>query len=202
MSTELAINFGLVNLKVDLGEFLAVARQIAGVVQQQETRAALKAGIVEIRKSCDTAVDVFTPLYALTSEVVFGEKFGTLHDSFKNSYMKNVDGVRTRCHLVKAHMDVVLEKKEWQAGLPLLERSYRRLQELCNNWLYSDFALAQQMESLFRDLDTFYTDIAALAGQDQAAAFALLSSGRGQFEDDFLSLRKQLDALDVLSAKL
>jgi hypothetical protein len=202
MSTELAINFGLVNLKVDLGEFLAVARQIAGVVQQQETRAALKAGIVEIRKSCDTAVDVFTPLYALTSEVVFGEKFGTLHDSFKNSYMKNVDGVRTRCHLVKAHMDVVLEKKEWQAGLPLLERSYRRLQELCNNWLYSDFALAQQMESLFRDLDTFYTDIAALAGQDQAAAFAPLSSGRGQFEDDFLSLRKQLDALDVLSAKL
>ena len=68
MGIELDIGYGLANLKLNLGDFLAVAQQIAGVTKHREAREALKASIEEIRKSCDTAVEVFTPLYALTDE--------------------------------------------------------------------------------------------------------------------------------------
>jgi hypothetical protein len=81
MGSELDIGYGLVTLKLNLGEFLTVAQQIAGVTKARE---ALKASIEEIRKSCDTAVDVFTPLYALTTEAAFSKEFGALHASFKN----------------------------------------------------------------------------------------------------------------------
>jgi hypothetical protein len=202
MGTELDIGHGLVTLKLNLGEFLAVAQQIAGVTKHKEARAALKAAIAEIRKSCDTAVDVFTPLYALTSEEVFIKDFGVLHAGFKNSYLKNVDAVRTHCHVVKTHLDALLLKKEWMAGLPVLERSYKRLQELCANWLFSDFALAEQMDSLLKFIDTFYTDVAGIARLDGKAAFTVLQSCMTQFEDDFLALRKQLNALDVLGSTL
>ncbi len=202
MGAELEIGHGLATLKLNLGEFLAVAQQIAGVTKQREAREALKAAITEIRKSCDTAVDVFTPLYGLTTEAAFTKDFGALHATFKNSYLKNVDAVRTHCHVVKIHLDALLQKKEWLAGLPLLERSYRRLQELCDRWLFSDFALAEQMDSLLKCIDTFYTDVASLALRDGTAAFATLRSCMVQFEDDFLSLRKQLNALDILGRTL
>ena len=202
MGTELEIGHGLVTLKLNLGEFLAIAQQIAGVTKHQEAREALKAAIGEIRKSCDTAVDVFTPLYAMTTEAAFTKEFGSLHAGFKNSYLKNVDAVRTHCHVVKTHLDTLLQKKEWLAGLPLLERSYNRLQEICDRWLFSDFALAEQMDSLLQCMDTFYTDVATLARLDGTAAFAALRSCVVQFEDDFLSLRKHLNALDILGRTL
>lgn len=202
MSIELEIGHGLATLKLNLGEFLAVAQQIAGVTKHREARQALKAAIGEIRKSCDTAVDVFTPLYGLTTQAGFEKDFGALHADFKNSYLKNVDAVRTHCHVVKSHFDALLRKKEWLAGLPLLERSYKRLEDLCQRWLFSDFALAGQMDSLLRCIDTFYTDVSGMAIQDAAGAFATLRSSMAQFEDDFLSLRKQLNALDVLSRTL
>ena len=202
MGTELEICYGLGKLKLDLGEFLAIAQQIAGVTKQREAREALKAAIGEIRKSCDTAVDVFTPLYALTTEATFTKEFGILQASFKNDYLKNVDAVRTHCHVVKIHLDALLQKKEWEAGLPLLRRPYQRLKELHDSWLLSDDYLAAQMDSLLKCINTLYTDISTLAGRDERAAFAALRSCVGQFEDDFLSLRKQLNALDVLGRTL
>jgi hypothetical protein len=59
--------------------------------------------------------------------------------------------------------------------------------------------LARQMETFLRSINDFYADISNLAQQDSSMAFSLLRSGLEQFEDDFLSLRKKLGALDVLS---
>ena len=202
MSIELEIAHGFATLKLNLGEFLAIAQQIAGVTKHREARKALKESIAEIRKSCDTAVDVFTPLYGLADEATFTKNFGTLHASFKNSYLKNIDAVRTSCKVVKTHLDALLKKKEWLAGLPLLERSYTRLQELCKTWLFSDFALAEQMDSFLSDIDTFYTDISGVAQSDASAAFAILRSCLKQYDDDFQSLRRQLNALDVVGRTL
>jgi hypothetical protein len=202
MSIEIEIAHGLATLKVNLGEFVAIAQQIAGVTKHREARQALKDAIGEIRKSCDTAVDVFTPLYALTDEAGFTKSFGTLHASFKNSYLKKVDDVRTHCRVVETHLDALLKKKEWMAGLPLLERSYSRLEGLCRDWLFSDFALANQMESFLKRIDDFYADISGQAQSDASAAFAILRSSLQQFNDDFLALRKQLNDLDVVSKTL
>jgi hypothetical protein len=102
--------------------------------------------------------------------------------------------------VVKIHLDALLKEKQWIGSMPLLARSYQRLNELCQHWLFSDVALAEQMEALLHSIDDFYTDLA-----DQmytADAFALLRSCLAQFEDDFLSLRKQLNALDVLAKTL
>jgi hypothetical protein len=198
MGAEFEIAHGLVNLKLNLGEFVAVVKQIAGITKHRKTQDALKSAIGEIRKSCDTAVDVFTPLYALTSDTNFQQNFGALHANFKNSYLKNIDSVRTHCHIVKTYLNDLLQKKEWLAGVPLLEHSYNRLAELCDRWLFSDGALSYEMDSLLKSIDAFYTDIMKMAYVDESAAFVILRSGVAQFEDDFLSLRGQLNALDIL----
>jgi hypothetical protein len=202
MSMELELAGGLASLKLNLGEFLAVAQQIAGVTKHREARQALKDSIGEIRKSCDTAVDVFTPLYALTDEASFTKNFGTLHAAFKNSYLKNIDAVRTHCTVVKTHLDGLLKNKAWLGGLPLLERSYARLQDLCNRWLFQDYTLANEMDDFLKHIDTFYTELSDLAQSDASTAFAVLRSCLQQYEDDFLTLRKQLNALDVLGRTL
>jgi hypothetical protein len=202
MSVELNIGQGLATLKVNLGEFLAVARQIAGITKHKEARQALKDSIVEIRKSCDTAVDVFTPLYALTSQAIFEKDFGSQHAAFKNAFLKNVDNVRTHCHVVKSHLDELLLKKSWMGKLPLLERSHQRLDELCKRWLFSDYALTQQMKDLLQNIDELYTELARMTAQDVSAAFAMLRSSLAQLEDDFLSLRKQLNELDLVGRTL
>ena len=202
MSIELDVAYGLANLKLNLGEFLAIAQQLAGVTKHREARQALKNSIGEIRKSCDTAVDVFTPLYGLTDEASFTKEFGKLHASFKNSYLKDISAVRTHCTVVKDHLDGLLKKKEWQERLPLLDRSYARLQTLCDGWLFQDYTLADEMDTFLKRIDTFYTELSILAQSDPSTAFAVLRSSLQQFEDDFLSLRKQLNALDVLGRTL
>lgn len=202
MGAEFEIGNELVHLKLNLGEFLAVVQQIIGVTKHQETRKALKAAIEEIRKSCDTAVDVFSPLYALTSEITFQQDIGTLYANFKNSYWKNADLVRTHCHIVGTYMNDLLQKKEWLSNLPLLEHSYDRLKELCDRWLFSDVALSNQMDNLLKSVDAFYTMIINMMHVDKSAAFAMLRSGVAQFEDDFLSLRRQFNELDMLGKSL
>lgn len=202
MGAEFEIGNELVHLKLNLGEFLAIVQQIIGVTKHQETRKALKAAIEEIRTSCDTAVDVFSPLYALTSETTFEKDIGALYANFKNSYWKNADLVRTHCHIVRTYMNDLLRKKEWLSNLPLLEQSYDRLKDLCDRWLFSDFALSNQMENLLKSVDAFYTNIIKMMQVDKSAAFEILRSGLAQFEDDFLSLRRKLNALDILGKTL
>ena len=202
MGIELDIGYGLANLKLNLGDFLAVAQQIAGVTKHREAREALKASIEEIRKSCDTAVEVFTPLYALTDEASFTKNFGNLHATFKNSYFKNIDAVRTHCTVVKIHLESLLKNKAWLGGLPILERSYTRLQGLCDRWLFQDYTLANEMDAFLKQIDTLYTELSNLAQSDPSTAFTVLRSCLQQYEDDFLSLRKQLNALDVLGRTL
>jgi hypothetical protein len=73
---------------------------------------------------------------------------------------------------------------------------------LCSAWLFSDFALAGQMDSLLKRIDNLYADISSLAQSDTSAAFAILRSCLQQYDDDFQSLRRQLNALDVVGKTL
>jgi hypothetical protein len=202
MGTELEINAGLARLKVSLGEFVAILEQIAGLEQQKEARDALKNAIAEIRKSCDTVVDVFTPLYALTSQAKFSGSFGDLYADFKNSYLKNVGAVRTHCDIVKSHLSDMLRGQHWMSYIPLLKHSYGRLGSLCDTWLFQDDNLAHQMDNFLGEIDKFYREIAELQQSDETAAFTTLRSALQQYEDDFLSLRKKLHALDAVGNRL
>jgi hypothetical protein len=202
MGVEFEIEFGLATLKVNLSEFVAVAEQIAGITKHKEAREALRDAISNIRKSSDTAVDVFTPLYALADEADFAKSFPTLHASFKNAYLKSAGEVRTSCTIAKQHLEALLKKKEWLVNMPLLERSYTRLETLCYRWFFSDIALSGQMESFLQNIDDFYTDISQIAQTDISAAFSALRSCLLQYQDEILSLRKQLNALDLLSRTL
>jgi len=202
VGVEFEIAYGLATFKVTLGEFLAVAQEIAGITKHKETRQALKDAISNIRKSSDTAVDVFTPLYALADEADFAKNFRTLHASFKNAYLKSAGEIRTSCTIAKQYLDALLKKKEWFANIPLLERSYARLETVCDRWFFQDITLARQMDSFLDQIDNLYTDISDIAQTDGSAAFSALRSCLQQYQDDILSLRKQLNALDLLGRTL
>jgi len=118
MSVEIEISLGLADLKVNLGEFLSRVQNKAGATKYKEARQALRDAVGEIRKSSDTAVDTCTPLYGIPDDVNIAAKLGNLQASFKNSYLKNVDTVRTDCHIVKNHLTVLLNKKEPFRGYP------------------------------------------------------------------------------------
>jgi hypothetical protein len=58
------------------------------------------------------------------------------------------------------------------------------------------------MKDLLQNIDELYTELARMTAQDVSAAFAMLRSSLAQLEDDFLSLRKQLNELDLVGRTL
>jgi hypothetical protein len=66
--------------------------------------------------------------------------------------------------------------------LPLLERSHQRLDELCKRWLFSDYALTQQMKDLLQNIDELYTELARMTALRTCPRPSMLRSSLAQLE--------------------
>jgi hypothetical protein len=118
MEIEISIGYELATLKVTLSEFTAIVKHISGEAKHEEARQALKDMIGEVRKSYDTAVDVFTPLYKLDTARKFNNDFSQARSDFKGRYLKDMGAVRTHCSIVSDKLDELQKRKSWMKSLP------------------------------------------------------------------------------------
>lgn len=202
MGIELNIGNELAGLKLSLGEFTTVIRALAGEAKQQEVRQALREMIQEVRKSYDTAVDVFAPLYALSTPRKFSAGFAAARANFKAAYLKAGKRVRTNCGIVIGQLEELKKRKGWMKNLPYVQRSFKRLEDLAASWIANDISLALNMESLLQGMNTFLDTVSRMQKKDSAAAFRYLSASLRQFEDDFLAINKWIDELTVIGKGL
>jgi hypothetical protein len=202
MGIELSIGNDLAQLKLSLSEFTTVIRHLAGEAKQQEVRQSLKEMIQEVRKSYDIAVDVFTPLYNLNTKRKFAVQFSLVRTAFKTAYLKDIGRVRTHCTIVAEELDELKKRKAWMKGLPYIRRSFQRLDDLASNWIANDTWLANNMEDLLKDMNSFLNAISRLQKRNASEAFQYLLSSLDQFEDDFLAIKKRIDELTIISKQL
>jgi hypothetical protein len=202
MGSELEINYGIAKVRVSLAEFATAIKQISGAVKHEEVRQALKDMIKEVRKSYDTTVDVFTPFYDMDTRNKFVHKFSEQRGNFKNNYLKRTNEVRSHCDKVKYLIEELKKRKGWMKNLPLAKKSFKRLLEVGEFWFMSDYALSDEMETFLNRTNEFLNDIHRIKRKSPENAFLHLQSGLEQFEDDFKSVKKYLDALDAVSNRL
>ena len=201
MDIELSIAGDLAQLKISLAEFTSVMKQLWGEAKQQQIRQLLKEMMQEVRKSYDVAVDAFAPLYSLDSKRKFSAEFSQVRATFKATYIKG-NNVRTHCTVVTQKLDELKKHRRWMKNLPVVRRSFRRLENLASDWVANDIWLANNMESLLGDLNRFLNVVNRLQRENAANAFQYLTSSLDQFEDDFLAIKKRLDTLDVLGQQV
>jgi hypothetical protein len=199
---ELEVGFGVATLKVSLNDFVAVVGRLTGGVQEEAVRASLKDMIGEVRKSYETAVDVFTPFFAIDSPEKFQADFANRYAEFNNKYLRDKSYVKTSSHIVANKISEVLQRQRFREGLPLLGRSYDRLQRLGAEWIGSDEQLGQSMDTLLKGLDVSLKRITERKHYDPDDAFADLQESLDLIKDNFLAVKEMLNALTVISSKL
>lgn len=202
MSSEIEIGVGLAKLKITLSEFAAVVRNLAGEAKQQEVKNAIKEMIEATRASYDTTVDVFTPLYSLNSEDTFNAEFADIRSNFKNKYLKDIGAVRTHCSIVEAKLENLTNQKRMMRNIPIINRSFKRLNSLAAAWLDQDYELDRDMEKFLLDINNFLDVISDTQQNNPSEAFQELRWSLTQFEDDFLTTKDRLNEITVLSSQL
>lgn len=202
MGSELEISFGIAKIKVSLAEFLTAIKQITGAVKHQEVKQTLKEMIEEVRKSYDATVDAFTPLYGLDTHKKFNGKFSNILEDYKKKYLKDIGNMRAHCTIVAQQIEALKKRKSWMKNLPLVKKSFNRLQDVGNFWFLSDYTLTQEMETFLNKMNQFLNDINEMRRKNRGNAFRHLQLSLEQFEDDFNSIKQNLDNLEVISSKL
>jgi hypothetical protein len=202
LRSEVEVGVELAKFTISLNDFVQILQHLSGAVQDQQLRALLKEMITEVRKSYDTVVNVFTPFIALDSEDKFNKEFGMKYADFTNNFLRNIDGVRTHSTIVTNQMIQITNNLEWKQKYPILWRHYERLKRLTRDWTASDVALATAMNGLLHNLDELFQGIAFIKTFDQKAAFEELRQNLELYRDNFLSVKKKLDELDIISRQL
>jgi len=202
MGSELEISYGIAKIKVSLAEFVTAIKQITGAVKHQEVKQTLKEMIEEVRKSYDATVDAITPLYGLDTQKKFNGKFSNILEDYKKKYLKDIGNMRTHCTIVAQQIEALKKRKSWMKNLPLVKKSFNRLQDVGNFWFLSDYTLAQEMETFLNKMNQFLNDINEMRRKNPGNAFRHLQLSLEQFEDDFNSIKPNLDNLKVISSKL
>ena len=202
MEVELEMGFQLANLKVTLSEFTAVVTHISGEAKRQEVKQTLKEMIVEVRRSYDTVVDVFTPLYGLDTPRKFKSQFAVLRTGFKGRYLKDMGSVRTHCSIVSAKLDDLKKQKAWMKNLPYVRRSFNRLQELGADWVANDARLADGMEQFLKSTNRLLDKVNRMLVKDSSEAYRFLQMSIHQYEDELLAIKRNLDQLNIVSANI
>jgi hypothetical protein len=202
MEIEMSVGSELAGLKVTLSEFTAIVKHISGEAKHQDAKQALKEMIEEVRKSYDTAVDVFTPMYGLDTERKFSGQFSQVRMNFKNRYLKDIGNVRTHCSIVTDKLEDLKKRKSWTKGLPYIKRSFVRLESLAKDWISNDARLATGMENFLKGVNKILDAVNKIQGRNNSEAFRYLRSSLEQFEDDLVAIKNRLNELSVVSAKL
>lgn len=202
MDIEFQIGSELANMKLTLTEFTTLVTHISGEAKHQAVRQSLKELIDEVRKSYETAVDVFSPLYAVDTAKRFDNKFPDLRATFKNKYLKDIGNVRTHSSIVGNKILDLQRTKSWMRGLPFIKESFKRLKVLGDNWISNDGKLALSMENFLHSVNKFLDRIAKNYQANPAETLRYLKRSLGQYESDLRDIKTQLNQLNILSAKL
>jgi hypothetical protein len=202
LKSELEVGFGVATLKVSLNDFVAVVGRLTGAVQEEAVRASLKDMIAEVRKSYETAVDVFTPFFAIDSREKFQADFATRYAEFNNKYLRDKNYIKTSSHIVSNKILEVLQRQKYREGWPILGRSYDRLQRLGAEWIGSDEQLGQSMDTLLKGLDVSLKRITERKQYDPDDAFEDLKESLELIKKDFLAVKEMLNELTVISSRL
>jgi len=202
LSSEIEIGVGLAKLKITLSEFASVVRNFAGEAKHREVKEAIKELIGAARTSYDTTVDVLTPLYALDSEGKFDAELPALRSDFKNQYLKDMGRLYTHCSIVEVKIVALKDKQGVMRNIPLVKRSFNRLDRLAEAWLARDFELARDMEQFLGRMNDYLDEVNIHRQNDVTEAYQGLRSALELFEQDFLTTKRALDELDVISSRL
>ncbi|MDA0769681.1 MAG: hypothetical protein O2821_05595 [Chloroflexi bacterium] len=202
MGSEIEIGMGIAKLKVSLAEFATVVRNLAGEAKHQDVRTTIKEMIDAVRVSYDTTVAVFTPLYALDSEQAFSDRFPQIRADFKAHYLTDTDAVRTRCHIVEAKLTDLLNRRGLLRSIPLVNRSFQRLDQLAMTWLSNDYELERDMNMFLQNINGLLDRLEFDMQSDLPDTYQDLRWSLSQFEDDLLATKRRLDDLDVISSVL
>lgn len=202
MGTELKIGNEFASITVSSTEFVSLIKQLSGVVKDEQFRETLADMIPEVRRSYETAVDVFTPLYALDTQRKFSSKFSEERANIKKHYLKDITSVRTHCDEVSKKLEDLKRRKVWKSKIPLFRRSFRRLEDLAIDWAANDQILASNMEWLLKSLNQLLNDIASIKKRDSKEAYRTLTNALEEFEVFFLKVKSHLKTLDELSDAL
>lgn len=152
MGIEVMIHTALASMTVSVTEFTSLMRQISGAVKDEQFRTTLGEMISEVRRSYETAVDAFAPHYALDTQSKFSSEFSEVRTNFKKHYLKDITRVRTHCDKVTEKLDDLKRRKAWKSRVPILKRSFRRLEDLADSWVANDQVLASDMEWLLTEV--------------------------------------------------
>ena len=177
-------------------------KRLAGEAEEKQVRVALAVMIEEVRKSYDTAVEAFAPLYELDTQRKFTGRFAKIRADFKRNYLKDVSKVRTHCDIVQSRLEELQRRKTWMRNLPIARRAFRRLEELSDYWIANDRWLAENMDILLRSLNELMNKVARLSKKSQKEAFQELTDALDMYEDLLLGVRKKLGILEKLSQDL
>jgi hypothetical protein len=206
MGTEIKVNLGVAELRVDLSDFTSAIKSFAdraiGANEKEQARSAVKEMIAEVRKTFDTIVDTLTPLYSLKTESQFGGQFDTHYASFKAVYLRRNDLARAHCHVVRQQFEALQQRRAWMTNVPMAERAYMNLKRICDKWLVDDWNIVKQMETFFQNLNNFMDDIANLSGKQPSQGFQAFTDGLKSVEGDFSDIKMQLGELDALGRRL
>jgi hypothetical protein len=202
MDLEFQIGSELANMKVTLTEFTTLVTHISGEAKHQAVRQSLKELIDEVRRSYETAVDVFSPLYTVDTEKRFDKRFPDLRANFKNKYLKDKGNVRTHSSIVGNKISDLQKTKSWMKGLPFIKASFERLKILGNNWISNDGKLAASMDNFLTSVNKFLDRIDKNYQANPAETLSYLKRSLRQYESDLLDIKSKLDQLNVIGGKL
>ncbi len=202
MEVEIGIGYELATLKVTLTEFTSVVSHLSGEAKHQAVRQTLKEMIDEVRRSYDTSVDVFTPLYSIDTIKKCGKQFPNARTNFKNTYLKSTGNIRTHSGIVGMKIDDLRKSKSWMKHLPFVKKSFARLEALGTSWVANDAKLSQSMHDFLSGVNHFLDKVSQVQKKDAAEAFKYLQRSLRQFEYDLIAIKKELDELTQLSSQL
>jgi hypothetical protein len=167
-------------------------------VQRDEARAALVKMADEVERSYSALVDTIAPLYAIADAGSLSADFPAIRSGFKRHYLKSARAIRVHCGVVMEQLDELLAAKQWKSRLPVAQRSFRELKQLCYQWFDNDVILAEEMENLLRNLNRVLDRIERSRRTDPDDAFDQLSFFLDQTETDFLAMKESIDELAAL----
>jgi len=192
----------LVEFELDLCAFASIVKELFMVNLTTEARESLQTLIDEARKNFDVVVDILAPLYGLNNESLLQSAFPQLFASFKSTYLKNSDEIRTHCHIVTDQIDKLIDKENWKEHLPLVGKSLERLKRSKAQWMGNDTALSDSMQRFLLRVNDSLNDLNTQLGQDVNTAFIAMTSLLKESEPELLKIKTSLDELRVISAKL
>jgi hypothetical protein len=206
MSTQVEINAGMAQFKVDLSEFVSAMKRLVaaatGAKEKEQAREAMKELLSEARKTFDTVVEAIAPLRAITTEREFAASFAAKHAEVTRLYMDRKTLTRTHCGIVETAFNKLQQRRAWMNNLPLAQTANDDLRNVCGRWLFQDWKIVRDMEVFLTNLDKFMSNIVDLSRVKPSQGFQAFRDGMSSIENNFFDLKNQVGELDALARQL